>query len=104
MCVSGLGSVHKRAAPGLKHLSGCIFMHYHYMLWSFTRRAGPQRPSSRLSEGLYMQDCRYELLRTPQPGVKIGLATAHFHGFGVARAGSWNTVEKSPSARSEDRK
>jgi hypothetical protein len=29
--------------------------------------------------------------------VKIALATAHFHGFGVARAGPWNTVEKVPA-------
>jgi hypothetical protein len=28
------------------------------------------------------------VLRT---GVKIGLATVHFRGFGVARAGPWNT-------------
>jgi hypothetical protein len=26
--------------------------------------------------------------------VKIALAEAHFHGFGVALAGPWNTVEK----------
>jgi hypothetical protein len=26
MCISGLGSVHKRAALGLKHSSGCIYL------------------------------------------------------------------------------
>jgi hypothetical protein len=26
--------------------------------------------------------------------VKIAMAAAHFHGFGVAREGPWNTVEK----------
>jgi hypothetical protein len=26
--------------------------------------------------------------------VKIALAAAHFHGFGVAQQGPWNTVEK----------
>jgi hypothetical protein len=28
--------------------------------------------------------------------VKIGLATVHFHGFGVALAGSWNTWVNNP--------
>jgi hypothetical protein len=42
--------IHKTDEPGPKYSSGCIFMHYHYMLWSLTRRAGPQKPSSRLSE------------------------------------------------------
>jgi hypothetical protein len=44
----------------------------------------------------------HELLRTPLPctGVKIALATAYFHGFGVARAGPWNTrVNKDYSSR-----
>jgi hypothetical protein len=43
--------VHKADAPRPKHASGCIFMHHHWMLWSLTRCAGPQKPSSRLSEG-----------------------------------------------------
>jgi hypothetical protein len=51
MYAPGLGSVHKTDAPGSEHSSGCIFMHHHYMLWSLKRRAGPQKPSSRLSEG-----------------------------------------------------
>ena len=41
---TGLGSVHKTDAPEPKHSSGCIFMHHHYMLWSLTRREGPQKP------------------------------------------------------------
>jgi hypothetical protein len=32
--------------------------------------------------------------------VKIALAGAHFHGVGVTRPGSWNTVEKVLSERS----
>jgi hypothetical protein len=28
------------------------------------------------------------------PGVKIALAAAHFHSFGVALTGQWDTVEK----------
>jgi hypothetical protein len=43
--------IHKTDAPGPKHSSGCIFMHHHYMLWSLTRRAGPQKALSGLSEG-----------------------------------------------------
>jgi hypothetical protein len=35
-----------------------------------------------------MEVRRIPLLGT---GVKIGLATVHFHDFGVARAGPWNT-------------
>ena len=35
----------------MEHSSACIFMHHHNMLWSLTRRAGSQKPSSGLSEG-----------------------------------------------------
>ena len=37
----------------------------------------------------------------PRTGVKIALAAAHFHGFGVAWQGPWNTVEKPLYAPSE---
>jgi hypothetical protein len=50
-----------------------------------------------------MQDPANGLLRIhlPGTGVKIALATAHFHGFGVARAGPWNTwVNKSSKRKS----
>jgi hypothetical protein len=46
-----VSTIHKTDAPGPKHSSGCIFMHRRYMLWSLTRRAGPQKALSRLSEG-----------------------------------------------------
>jgi hypothetical protein len=35
-----------------------------------------------------------QLPRRPQPSVKIASAAAHFHGFGVALAGSWDTGVK----------
>jgi len=40
-----------------------------------------------------MQDSESELRRIPLlgTGVKIAFATAHFHSFGVALAGPWNT-------------
>jgi hypothetical protein len=47
-------------------------------------------------EGGFMQHAEYDLLRIIQAGVKIALAAAHFHGFGVALAGPWDTVEKFP--------
>jgi hypothetical protein len=40
-----------------------------------------------------MQYLEYSVARTPllSTGVKIGLATVDFHGFGVARQGPWIT-------------
>jgi hypothetical protein len=40
-----------------------------------------------------MHSSAFRLLRIPLPGtgVKIALAAAHFHSFGVARQGPWNT-------------
>jgi hypothetical protein len=40
-----------------------------------------------------MQFSGYELLRMrlPGTGVKLAMAAAHFHGFGVARQGPWVT-------------
>jgi hypothetical protein len=35
--------------------------------------------------------CTFENFSFPGTGVKIALATVHFHGFGVACAGPWNT-------------
>jgi hypothetical protein len=40
---------------------------------------------------------RISLLST---GVKIDSAAAHFHGFGVARQGPWNTSVNLPSTHS----
>jgi hypothetical protein len=40
-----------------------------------------------------MQDPARDLLRIPLlgTGVRIAFTTAHFHSFGVALAGPWNT-------------
>ena len=45
---TNLASVHKTEASEPRLSSGCIFMHHHDMLWSLTRRAGLQKPLSRL--------------------------------------------------------
>src|SRR5215216_6012601 len=80
---------------------GCSLLAFMVGLSSF--HIGPLEPVE------YLQTLRVlrrgsafssHLPRTPLPrtGVKIVLGAAHFHGFGVARAGPWSTWVNRPQA------
>jgi hypothetical protein len=51
-----------------------------------------------------MHYAAYEFPRIPLLGigVKLALAAAHFHGFGVARQGPWNTSANKGERMSRD--
>ena len=100
LCLRWFSNFSVSAADGspLTSIHSAVSLFRHPRCRDRSRYSGGELPHYRLHMVRVMQDRGYGLPRIHLlgTGVKIALVAPHFHAFGVARQGPWNTVEKLP--------